>query len=96
MMLGAASWRSLSCRTVLALTAALAAGSAAQAQNFVRPPNLNIGPRAPVINNPNVGMGVNVARMPAPNIAAHARLVGDARRDRAGAAGRRDRRGACQ
>ena len=49
----------------------LVAGSAAQAQNFVRPPNLNIGPRAPQINNPNVGIaGVNVARVPSPNIAA--------------------------
>jgi hypothetical protein len=71
MIQGAASWRSRASRAALALCALLVAGSAAQAQNFVRPPNLNIGPRAPQINNPNVGIaGVNVARIPAPNIAA--------------------------
>ena len=70
-MRGAASWRSRTSRAALALTALLVAGSAAQAQNFVRPPNINIGPRAPQINNPNVGIaGVNVARVPSPNIAA--------------------------
>jgi Subtilase family len=75
MMQGAASWRSGICRAALALTALLAAGSAAQAQNFVRPPNLNIGPRAPQINNPNVGIaGVNAARIPSPNIAGSARV----------------------
>jgi hypothetical protein len=70
MMQGAASWRLRASRAALALTALLAAGSAAQAQNFVRPPNLNIGPRAPQINNPNVGIaGVNAVRVPTPNIA---------------------------
>jgi hypothetical protein len=62
MMQGAASWRSQARRGTLALIALLAVGPAAHAQNFVRPPNLNIGPRVPVINP-------NVAR-PAPNIAA--------------------------
>jgi hypothetical protein len=70
MMQGAASWRLRASRAALVLTALLAAGSAAQAQNFVRPPNLNIGPRAPQINNPNVGIaGVNAVRVPTPNIA---------------------------
>jgi subtilisin family serine protease len=60
----------------LALAALLVAGSAAQAQNFVRPPNLNIGPRAPQINNPNVGIaGVNVVRVPTPAPAIAPRIV---------------------
>jgi subtilisin family serine protease len=66
MMLGAASWRSRTCRAALALGAIVAAGPAAQAQNFVRPPNLNIGPRAPVIN-PNVArVAPTIARVPTP------------------------------
>src|ERR1700759_4591951 len=70
MMLGAASWRSRTSRAALALTALLVAGATAHAQNFVRPPNLNIGPRASQINNPNVGIaGVNVVRVPSPNTA---------------------------
>ena len=69
-MQGAASWRSRTSRAALTLTAVLVAGSVAHAQNFVRPPNLNIGPRAPQIN-PHVGIaGVNVVRAPTPNIAA--------------------------
>ncbi len=69
-MQGAASWLSRSCRAALALTALIVASPAAQAQNFVRPPNLNIGPRVPQIN-PHVGIaGVNAVRAPAPNIAA--------------------------
>ena len=65
-MQGAASWRSRSCRAALALTALLVAGSAAQAQNFVRPPSLNIGPRVPQIN-PNVARATpNIARGPTP------------------------------
>ena len=73
-MQGAASWRSRASRAALALTALLVAGSLAHAQNFVRPPNLNIGPRAPQIN-PHVGIaGVNVIRAPTPNIAAAARV----------------------
>jgi subtilisin family serine protease len=48
---------------VLALSALLVAGPAAHAQNFVRPPNLNIGPRLPAINP-------NLARVPTPNIVA--------------------------
>ena len=73
-MQGAASWRSRASRAALALTALLVAGSAAYAQNFVRPPNLNIGPRAPQIN-PHVGIaGVNVIRAPTPNIAAAAHV----------------------
>ena len=52
-MQGGASWRSRTCRTALALTALLAAGPAAQAQNYVHPPNLNIETRVPQIN-PNV------------------------------------------
>ncbi len=62
-MQGAASWRSRICRAALALTALIVAAPAAQAQNFVRPPNLNIGPRVPAINP-------NVARVPSPNIVA--------------------------
>jgi subtilisin family serine protease len=70
MMQGAASWRSRTCRAALALTALFVVSPAVQAQNFVRPPNLNIGPRAPQIN-PNVGIaGVNTVRVPGPNIAA--------------------------
>lgn len=73
-MQGAASWRSRTSRAALTLTALLVAGSVAHAQNFVRPPNLNIGPRAPQIN-PHVGIaGVNVVRAPAPNIAAAVRV----------------------
>ena len=74
-MQGAASWRSRSYGAALALTALLAAGHAARAQNFVRAPNLNIGPRVPQIN-PNVARGDIAggvaARMPTanPNIAA--------------------------
>jgi hypothetical protein len=62
MMQGAASWRSRAYRTALVLTALLVVSPAAHAQNFVRPPNLNIGPRVPAINP-------NLARAPAPNIA---------------------------
>ena len=62
-MQGAASWRSWTCRAALALTALLVASPSVQAQNFVRPPSLNIGPRVPQINP-------NVARTPPPNIAA--------------------------
>jgi hypothetical protein len=70
MMQGAASWRSRASCAALALGALLVAAPAAHAQTYVRPPNLNIGPRAPVINNPNVGIGgVNVVRGPSPNIA---------------------------
>ena len=65
-MQGAASWRSRSCRAALAITALLAVSPAAQAQNFVRPPNLNIGPRVPAIN-PNVArVAPNIARVPTP------------------------------
>jgi subtilisin family serine protease len=73
MMQGAASWRSRAYGAALALTTLLIAGSAAHAQNFVRAPNLNIGPRVPQIN-PNVARGniagSVVARVPPPNIAA--------------------------
>jgi subtilisin family serine protease len=70
MMQCAASWRSRASGAALALGALLVAGPAAQAQGFVRPPNLNIGPRAPQIT-PHVGIaGVNVVRGPSPNIAA--------------------------
>lgn len=75
MMQGAASWRSRARRTALALTVLampLVGNPVAQAQNFVRPPSLNIGPRVPQIN-PNVGRGDIAgvaARVPAPNIAA--------------------------
>jgi hypothetical protein len=73
MMRGAGSWLSRASRAALALTALLIAGAAAQAQGFVRPPNLNIAPRAPQINNPNVGIaGANVVRMPPPNIGVRA------------------------
>ncbi len=69
-MLGATNWRSRASCAALTLSALLVVGSAAQAQNFVRPPAINIGPRAPVINNPNVGIaGVNAVRLPSPNIA---------------------------
>ncbi len=69
-MHGAANWRSRTCRGALALTALLVVSQAADAQNFVRTPNLNIGPRAPQIN-PNVGIaGVNAVRPPNPNLAA--------------------------
>jgi subtilisin family serine protease len=69
MMQCAASWRARSYRAVLALTALLVAGAAAQAQNFVRPPNLNIGPRVPTIN-PNVArVTPTIARVPTPVIA---------------------------
>ena len=65
----AASWRSRSYRAALALTALLVAGPAAHAQNFVRPPNLNIGPRVPTIN-PNVArVAPTIARVPTPVIA---------------------------
>jgi subtilisin family serine protease len=74
-MRGAASWRSRASRAALMLTALLVAGPAAQAQGFVRPPNLNIGPRAPQINNPNVGRtGVTSVRVPSPNIARAVRV----------------------
>jgi hypothetical protein len=63
MMQCAASQRSRISRAALALTALIVAAPAAQAQNFVRPPNLNIGPRVPAINP-------NVARVPSPNIVA--------------------------
>src|SRR5581483_3777939 len=70
MMRSAASWLSRASGAALALGALLVMGPAAHAQSYVRPPNLNIGPRAPVINNPNVGIaGVNVVRGPSPNIA---------------------------
>src|SRR6201995_838395 len=69
MMQGAASWLSRSCRAALALTALTAVSPAAQAQNFVRSPNLNIGPRVPTIN-PNVArVAPNIARVPTPVIA---------------------------
>jgi subtilisin family serine protease len=76
MMQGAASWRSRARRAALALTAiavplSFIAGSAS-AQNFVRPPNLNIGPRVPQIN-PNIARGDiagRAIRTPAPNLAA--------------------------
>jgi subtilisin family serine protease len=69
MMQGAASWLSRASCAALTLAALLVAGQAAQAQNFVRPPNLNIGPRAPQIN-PHIGIaGVNAVRAPTPNIA---------------------------
>src|ERR1700759_3528205 len=69
MMQGTASWRSQARRVALTLTTLLVAGSAADAQNFVRPPNLNIGPRAPAIN-PNVArIAPTIARVPTPVIA---------------------------
>jgi subtilisin family serine protease len=78
MMQGAASWRSRARRAALALTmlaVPLVGSPVAQAQNFVRPPNLNIGPRVPQIN-PNVARG-NIAGgvaaripTPTPNLAA--------------------------
>ena len=70
MMQGGASWRSRSWRAALALTALLAAGSAAQAQTYIHTPNLNIETRAPQIN-PNVARPApNIAaRVPTPNIA---------------------------
>jgi hypothetical protein len=77
MMQGAASWRSRTCRAALALTALLVASPLAHAQNFVRPPNLNIGPRVPQIN-PNVARGDIAggvaARMPTPNPSIAARI----------------------
>src|SRR5262249_20824701 len=72
MMLGAASWRSRSCRTALALSAVLVAGSAAQAQTMMHTPNLNMPPRVPTIN-PNVVHGdipIVAPAPPPPNIAA--------------------------
>jgi Subtilase family len=75
MMQGAASWRSRTYRGALALTALLVAVPAAHAQNFVRPPNLNIGPRVPAIN-PNVAhVAPNVARMPTPTPMMAPRIV---------------------
>jgi Subtilase family len=73
MMRGPASWRSRSHRAALALTALLVAGPAVHAQNFVRPPNLNVGPRVPVITS-NVARPTPTiaARMPTPTIAARA------------------------
>ena len=74
-MLGAASWRSRASCAALALGAFLVAGSAAQAQNFVRPPNLNIGPRVPTIN-PNVArVAPNIARVPTPTPMIAPRIV---------------------
>ena len=77
MMQGAASWRSRARRAVLALTALAAplaclVGPAAHAQNMMRTPNLNIGPRVPQIN-PNIARGDIAGRAvpgPAPNVAA--------------------------
>ena len=75
MLLGAASWRSRTCRAALALGVLLAAGPAAEAQNFVRPPTLNIGPRVPVIN-PNVArVAPNIARVPTPTPRIAPRIV---------------------
>jgi Subtilase family len=63
MMQGAASWRRRALRAALGLTALFClAGSMAHAQGFVRPPNINIGPRVPVINPGIAG------RAPTPNI----------------------------
>ncbi len=68
-MLDAASWLSRSCRAALALTTLILVGPAAQAQNFVRPPSLNIAPRVPTIN-PNVArVAPTIARVPTPVIA---------------------------
>src|SRR6201995_1455126 len=69
MMQGTASWRSQARRVALTLTTLLVAGSAADAQNFVRPPNLNIGPRAPAINPTVARVAPTIARVPTPVIA---------------------------
>src|SRR5215813_6666456 len=78
MIQAAASWRLRARRAALALTALLVAAPAAHAQNFVRPPNLNIGPRVPTIN-PNVARvapnTIGVARMPAPTPMITPRIV---------------------
>jgi subtilisin family serine protease len=56
-----ANWRMIARRGALAavaLTLACFAGTAADAQNFMRSPNLNIGPRIPTIH-PNIAGRVN-------------------------------------
>src|SRR5262249_45608848 len=70
MMQGGANWRARTSCAALALTALLAAGPAAQAQNYIHTPNLNIETRAPQIN-PNVARPAPniVARVPTPTIA---------------------------
>jgi len=74
-MRGVVSWLVRTRRAALALTAIVAPlsclAASADAQNFVRPPNLNIGPRVPQIN-PNVARGdvaIRAMRTPTPNIA---------------------------
>src|SRR5215472_13729550 len=74
-MRGVVSWLVRTRRAALALTAIVAPlsclAASANAQNFVRPPNLNIGPRVPQIN-PNVARGdvaIRAMRTPTPNIA---------------------------
>jgi subtilisin family serine protease len=69
MMQGAASRLSRSCRAALALGALIVVSPAAQAQNFVRPPNLNIGPRVPAINPTVARVAPTIARVPTPVIA---------------------------
>jgi len=68
-MQGAASWLSRSCRAALALSALIVVSPAARAQNFVRPPNLNIGPRVPTINPSVARVAPTIARVPTPVIA---------------------------
>ena len=69
-----------------ALTLACFAGTAADAQNFMRSPNLNIGPRIPTIHpniagrvNANVAGRVNGANISSTNVAGHVSSNGPVR-----------------
>ncbi len=76
-----ANWRITVRRVALALSAiAFVAAPAANAQNMMRTPNLNIGPRTPNIT-PNIP-GPNVVSHIDANIAARTGAVGDAARPR--------------
>ncbi len=84
-----ANWRMIARRAALAavaLTLACFAGTAADAQNFMRSPNLNIGPRIPNIHpniagrvNANVAGRLHGANISSTNVAGHVSSNGPVR-----------------